>query len=120
MRLLVPTVLHVFGTFMTLLAFLLSIFGHINHDKKTLYSAIFYILGGKIKKFFYKMLYLGLIVLVGILQIICIVDDEMYPRMKPNTAGEPSGFNFHYGNLNKIFFLLFLILKFALFNLIIF
>lgn len=40
---------------------------------------------------------LGLVILIGLLQIICIVDDEMYPRMKSNTAGEPSGFSFHYG-----------------------
>lgn len=44
-------------------------------------------------------MFLGIVVLIGILQIICIVDDEMYPRMKPNTAGEPSGFTFYYGTL---------------------
>lgn len=37
--------------------------------------------------------------LVGVLQFVCIVDDELAPRMKPNAAGEPSEFSFVYGNL---------------------
>ena len=40
---------------------------------------------------------LGLVVLIGVLQVICVVDDEMAPRMKPNAAGEPSAFSFRYG-----------------------
>ena len=39
----------------------------------------------------------GLVVLIGVLQVICVVDDEMAPRMKPNAAGEPSAFSFRYG-----------------------
>ena len=53
-------------------------------------EVIFYFLS---LKFFYK----GLIVLIGVLQVICVVDDEMAPRMKPNAAGEPSVFTFRYG-----------------------
>lgn len=44
---------------------------------------------------------LGLGVMAGVLQVICVVDDEMYPRMKPNASGEPSTFAFHYGNLSE-------------------
>lgn len=36
--------------------------------------------------------------LVGVLQFVCVVDDELAPRMKPNAAGEPSKFSFVYGN----------------------
>lgn len=28
---------------------------------------------------------------------VCVVDDELAPRMKPNAAGEPSKFSFKYG-----------------------
>uniref|UniRef100_A0A915DAU5 Uncharacterized protein n=1 Tax=Ditylenchus dipsaci TaxID=166011 RepID=A0A915DAU5_9BILA len=83
-RLTVPTVLHLCGTSLTAIAFLLSVYGHWQKDRKTLCSAIFYVLG-------------GLTLLVGILQFICIVDDEMYPRMKPTAGGEPSAFSFRYG-----------------------
>uniref|UniRef100_A0A1I7Y6Z6 G_PROTEIN_RECEP_F1_2 domain-containing protein n=1 Tax=Steinernema glaseri TaxID=37863 RepID=A0A1I7Y6Z6_9BILA len=38
-----------------------------------------------------------LVVAVAVLQFVCIVDDELSPRMKPNAAGEPSKFNFKYG-----------------------
>lgn len=34
---------------------------------------------------------------MGVLQFVCVVDDEMAPRMKPNAAGEPSKFKFQYG-----------------------
>lgn len=40
--------------------------------------------------------------MAGVLQLICVVDDEMYPRMKSNAAGEPSNYNFYYGKYNCI------------------
>ncbi|KAI1726019.1 voltage-dependent calcium channel gamma-7 subunit [Ditylenchus destructor] len=83
-RLTIPTVLHLAGTLLTGFAFMLSFVGYWKKSSKTLCSAIFYVLG-------------GLAVLIGMLQMICIVDDEMYPRMKPNSAGEPSVFSFKYG-----------------------
>lgn len=29
--------------------------------------------------------------------VVCVVDDELAPRMKPNPAGEPSQFSYYYG-----------------------
>ncbi|VDL80467.1 unnamed protein product [Nippostrongylus brasiliensis] len=29
--------------------------------------------------------------------VVCVVDDELAPRMKPNSAGEPSKFSYIYG-----------------------
>nr|CAD2181067.1 unnamed protein product [Meloidogyne enterolobii] len=78
-RLLIPTIMHCSGALLTAFALLFSFLGHFGHNWKTICSAILYICG-------------GLIVLIGVLQVICIVDDEMAPRMKPNAAGEPSVF----------------------------
>ncbi|KAH7716528.1 Protein STG-2 b [Aphelenchoides avenae] len=83
-RLTVPAAMHVGGTILCVLAFLLGVVGQLRTNAKTLASAIFYVLG-------------GLVVLTGVLQLICVVDDEMYPRMKPNASGEPSTFRFKYG-----------------------
>ncbi|CAK5088254.1 unnamed protein product [Meloidogyne enterolobii] len=71
--------MHCSGALLTAFALLFSFLGHFGHNWKTICSAILYICG-------------GLIVLIGVLQVICIVDDEMAPRMKPNAAGEPSVF----------------------------
>uniref|UniRef100_A0A914NP04 Uncharacterized protein n=1 Tax=Meloidogyne incognita TaxID=6306 RepID=A0A914NP04_MELIC len=66
--------MHCSGALLTAFALLFSFLGHFGHNWKTICSAILYICG-------------GLIVLIGVLQVICIVDDEMAPRMKPNAAG---------------------------------
>ncbi|KAK6763837.1 hypothetical protein RB195_024243 [Necator americanus] len=29
--------------------------------------------------------------------VVCVVDDELAPRMKPNSSGEPSKFSYSYG-----------------------
>ncbi|KAF7635525.1 hypothetical protein Mgra_00005067 [Meloidogyne graminicola] len=83
-RLLIPTIMHCSGALLTVLALLFSFLGHFGNNWKTICSAILYVCG-------------GLIIFIGVLQVICIVDDEMAPRMKPNAAGEPSVFTFHYG-----------------------
>ncbi|KAL3073187.1 hypothetical protein niasHT_035463 [Heterodera trifolii] len=83
-RLLIPTILHCSGSLLTAFGLLCSLVGHSEQSWKSVCAAILYVFG-------------GLVVLVGVLQVICIVDDEMAPRMKPNAAGEPSAFSFHYG-----------------------
>ncbi|KHN88696.1 Voltage-dependent calcium channel gamma-5 subunit [Toxocara canis] len=83
-RLAVPALMHVIGATMCYVAFCLGALGHIKRNSRTLLSAILYICG-------------GLVVLMGVLQFVCVVDDELAPRMKPNAAGEPSKFTFQYG-----------------------
>uniref|UniRef100_A0A915AYL7 Uncharacterized protein n=1 Tax=Parascaris univalens TaxID=6257 RepID=A0A915AYL7_PARUN len=82
-RLAVPALMHVIGATICYAAFCFGALGHIERNSRTLLSAILYICG-------------GLIVLMGVLQFVCVVDDELAPRMKPNAAGEPSKFTFHY------------------------
>ncbi|VDM36995.1 unnamed protein product [Toxocara canis] len=82
-RLAVPALMHVIGATMCYVAFCLGALGHIKRNSRTLLSAILYICG-------------GLVVLMGVLQFVCVVDDELAPRMKPNAAGEPSKFTFQY------------------------
>ena len=31
------------------------------------------------------------------MQVICVIDDEMTPRLKSTSEGEPSQFDYHYG-----------------------
>ncbi|VDK64030.1 unnamed protein product [Onchocerca ochengi] len=83
-RLALPTSMHIIGVTMCYMAFYFGLIGHIKRSSKTLLAAIMYIFG-------------GLVVLVGVLQFVCVVDDELAPRMKPNAAGEPSKFSFVYG-----------------------
>ncbi|VDK76644.1 unnamed protein product [Litomosoides sigmodontis] len=83
-RLALPTSMHIIGVTICYMAFYFGLIGHIKRSSKTLLAAIMYIFG-------------GLVVLVGALQFVCIVDDELAPRMKPNAAGEPSKFSFVYG-----------------------
>uniref|UniRef100_A0A914CBS1 Uncharacterized protein n=1 Tax=Acrobeloides nanus TaxID=290746 RepID=A0A914CBS1_9BILA len=83
-RLTVPALMHIIGASFCVMAFLLSLYGYWRKDVKTVYAAILYVLG-------------GIVVSMSVLQFICIVDDEMHPRMKPNAAGEPSKFNYKYG-----------------------
>ncbi|KAI3418792.1 hypothetical protein GPALN_007894 [Globodera pallida] len=82
-RLLIPFVLHCSGSILTGFGLLFSLMGHFEQNCKSVCAAILYEFG-------------GLVILVGVLQVICIVDDEMAARMKPNAAGEPSAFSFHY------------------------
>nr|CDQ00559.1 BMA-STG-2, isoform d [Brugia malayi] len=83
-RLALPTSMHIIGVTICYMAFYFGLIGHIKRSSKTLLAAIMYIFG-------------GLVVLVGVLQFVCVVDDELAPRMKPNAAGEPSKFSFVYG-----------------------
>lgn len=83
-RLAVPMGLHVAGAVLSLVALVLSLLGHMKKDAKAIYSAICYILA-------------GLVISIAVLQVICVVDDEMVPRMKPNAAGEVSKYSFTYG-----------------------
>ncbi|CAG9537214.1 unnamed protein product [Cercopithifilaria johnstoni] len=83
-RLALPTSMHIIGVTICYIAFYFGLIGHKKRNSKTLLAAIMYIFG-------------GLVVLVGVLQFVCVVDDELAPRMKPNAAGEPSKFSFVYG-----------------------
>ncbi|KAI6213678.1 hypothetical protein M3Y94_00179300 [Aphelenchoides besseyi] len=82
-RLAVPAVIQISGTVLNVIALLLSIVGEFRCDKRTIVATMFYVTG-------------GLFVFVAVLQVICAVDDEMYPRMKPLASGDLSPFNFHY------------------------
>lgn len=35
---------------------------------------------------------------VAVMQYVCVVDDEMAPRMKPTPEGEDSPYKFYYGD----------------------
>ncbi|VDN56372.1 unnamed protein product [Dracunculus medinensis] len=86
-RLAVPATMHIIGAILCYLAFFFGTIGHLKRNSQSLISAIIYICG-------------GLIILMGVLQFVCVVDDEMAPRMKPNAAGEPSKFKFQYGDVS--------------------
>ncbi|KAI6186719.1 hypothetical protein M3Y98_00163100 [Aphelenchoides besseyi] len=73
-RLAVPAVIQISGTVLNVIALLLSIVGEFRCDKRTIVATMFYVTG-------------GLFVFVAVLQVICAVDDEMYPRMKPLASG---------------------------------
>ncbi|TMS36537.1 hypothetical protein L596_003680 [Steinernema carpocapsae] len=79
-----PSLMHVIGCITCYIAYGFTIVGHYSRSARTLQAAILYICG-------------GLVVAVAVLQFVCIVDDELSPRMKPNAAGEPSKFSFRYG-----------------------
>uniref|UniRef100_A0A1I7TR67 CX domain-containing protein n=1 Tax=Caenorhabditis tropicalis TaxID=1561998 RepID=A0A1I7TR67_9PELO len=40
---------------------------------------------------------ISIILCIAVLMVVCVVDDELAPRMKPNAAGEPSKFSYTYG-----------------------
>ncbi|KHJ98964.1 hypothetical protein OESDEN_01055 [Oesophagostomum dentatum] len=40
---------------------------------------------------------ISIILSTAVLMVVCVVDDELAPRMKPNSAGEPSKFSYLYG-----------------------
>ncbi|CAI4225666.1 unnamed protein product [Auanema sp. JU1783] len=83
-RLGIPALLHISGATICWLALFLGIFGHLNRTKSTLFSSICYIMG-------------SIILSTAVLMVVCVVDDELAPRMKPNAAGEPSQFSYKYG-----------------------
>jgi hypothetical protein len=101
-RLHMCTVMHAIGTFICILALGLAVIGHNRSDVKTLHSAILYVAGGKFNRqpcvFSSYRSNSGLIVCVAVLQFICVVDDEMTPRKKPNASGEQSKYSFEYGS----------------------
>ncbi|CAJ0609642.1 unnamed protein product [Cylicocyclus nassatus] len=84
MRLGLPALLHLSGSFLCFLAFVLGVTGHLRKTSYTLLSCINYICG-------------SLILSTAVLMVVCVVDDELAPRMKPNSAGEPSKFSYIYG-----------------------
>jgi hypothetical protein len=83
-RLVIPACLQIFGIFLCIVGLFLSMAGEFKRNHRTISSAMFYIMG-------------GLLIFVAVLQVICAVDDEMTPRMKPKATGEQSSFNFRYG-----------------------
>ncbi|KAE9414154.1 hypothetical protein Angca_001177 [Angiostrongylus cantonensis] len=83
-RLGLPALLHVTGAFICCLAFVLGIIGHLKKTFHTLLSCICYMCG-------------SIILCTAVLMVVCVVDDELAPRMKPNSAGEPSKFSYVYG-----------------------
>ncbi|CCD69319.1 STarGazin (mammalian calcium channel) homolog [Caenorhabditis elegans] len=83
-RLGLPALLHVSGALVCCFAFFLGVVGHIRSSFYTLFSSITYICG-------------SIILCIAVLMVVCVVDDELAPRMKPNAAGEPSKFSYTYG-----------------------
>uniref|UniRef100_A0A7E4W5R7 Claudin n=1 Tax=Panagrellus redivivus TaxID=6233 RepID=A0A7E4W5R7_PANRE len=83
-RLGVPTLMHIVGAVLCVFGFVIGVIGYSKRNSCSIISAIFYVIG-------------GLTVAMAILQFVCVVDDEMAPRMKLNAAGEPSLFAFCYG-----------------------
>ncbi|VDP02416.1 unnamed protein product [Heligmosomoides polygyrus] len=83
-RLGLPALLHVTGAFICCFAFVLGVTGHLRKTCYTLLSCINYICG-------------SIILSTAVLMVVCVVDDELAPRMKPNSAGEPSKFSYLYG-----------------------
>ncbi|EYB82237.1 hypothetical protein Y032_0364g3570 [Ancylostoma ceylanicum] len=83
MRLGLPALLHLTGSFISCLAFVLGVTGHLRKTCYTLLSCINYICG-------------SIILSTAVLMVVCVVDDELAPRMKPNSAGEPSKFSYLY------------------------
>ncbi|UMM43169.1 hypothetical protein L5515_018756 [Caenorhabditis briggsae] len=79
-----PALLHVTGALVCCFAFFLGVVGHIRSSFYTLFSSITYICG-------------SIILCIAVLMVVCVVDDELAPRMKPNAAGEPSKFSYTYG-----------------------
>lgn len=61
-------------------------YGHYNKSIQTVASVILYFIG-------------GLSVMAGVLQVICVVDDEMHPRKKKNINDETKKYDFYYGKL---------------------
>ncbi|VDM54846.1 unnamed protein product [Angiostrongylus costaricensis] len=84
MRLGLPALLHVTGAFICCLAYVLGIIGHLKKTFHTLFSCIGYMCG-------------SIILCTAVLMVVCVVDDELAPRMKQNSAGEPSKFSYVYG-----------------------
>ncbi|PAV62520.1 hypothetical protein WR25_00150 isoform A [Diploscapter pachys] len=83
-RLGIPALLQSFGSCVCVTSFMLGVIGHLNKTYYSLVSSIGYILG-------------SIIVCTAVLMVVCVVDDELAPRMKPNSAGEPSQFSYYYG-----------------------
>ncbi|KAF8356366.1 stg-2, partial [Pristionchus pacificus] len=84
LRLGLPALFHMCGAFICSLAFMLGVAGHVRKTFYTLLSSISYICG-------------SIVLSTAVLMFVCVVDDELAPRMKPNAAGEPSKFSFKYG-----------------------
>ncbi|CAB3400455.1 unnamed protein product [Caenorhabditis bovis] len=84
LRLGYPALLHVSGALVCCLAFFLGVLGHVRMSAYTLFSTITYICG-------------SIVLCIAVLMVVCVVDDELAPRMKPNAAGEPSKFSYYYG-----------------------
>uniref|UniRef100_A0A0K0EER0 Uncharacterized protein n=1 Tax=Strongyloides stercoralis TaxID=6248 RepID=A0A0K0EER0_STRER len=82
-RIFIPSTMHIIGCFLNITALILGVYGYFDKSLKTLTSAIFLTIG-------------SLSVAVAVLQVVCIVDDEMSSRIKPNAAGELSLYSFKY------------------------
>uniref|UniRef100_A0A0K0F8Z1 Uncharacterized protein n=1 Tax=Strongyloides venezuelensis TaxID=75913 RepID=A0A0K0F8Z1_STRVS len=82
-RTFIPSTMHIIGCFLNIAALILGIYGYFDKSLKTLTSAIFLTVG-------------SLSVAAAVLQVVCIVDDEMSSRIKPNAAGELPLYSFKY------------------------
>uniref|UniRef100_A0AC35TYY4 Uncharacterized protein n=1 Tax=Rhabditophanes sp. KR3021 TaxID=114890 RepID=A0AC35TYY4_9BILA len=82
-RFFIPSTMQIIGAFLTATAFFLTLLGFYDKSAKILYSGILYEVG-------------AIIVTMSVLNVVCIVDDEMSSRIKPNAAGEMSLYRFSY------------------------
>ncbi|CAJ0583881.1 unnamed protein product, partial [Mesorhabditis spiculigera] len=78
------TMFHLVGAMICAIALILATIGHLRHTMHTILAAVCYICG-------------CIILSTAVLMFVCIVDDELSPRMKANSSGEPSKFSFRYG-----------------------
>lgn len=46
-----------------------------------------------------KLIFLGITACIAVMQVICVVDDEMTPRMKKTADGEDSKYKYQYGTV---------------------
>ncbi|CAJ0955341.1 unnamed protein product, partial [Mesorhabditis belari] len=83
-RLGLSTLLHLIGTIICGMALILATTGHLRHTMHTMISGVCYICG-------------CLILSTAVLMLVCVVDDELSPRMKMSSSGEATKFSFAYG-----------------------
>lgn len=47
--------------------------------------------------FIFSKIFIGLILSTAVLMLVCVVDDELSPRMKMSSSGEATKYSFVYG-----------------------
>ncbi|KFD57774.1 hypothetical protein M514_01444 [Trichuris suis] len=102
-RMLLMLFLHFIALLLASVGFIFAVNGYMQNNKKCITAAVVHVMA-------------GILLSIGLMQFICVVDDEMNTRLKPTSEGEPSKYKSYYGSSFLLTAMSFMLLQLCALN----